>query len=599
LFFQGGGSVTFSPAAGQSQTVSDGIADQTGNGGTTGGGGSESLSKTGAGTLILSGTNSYSSDTTVTGGLVNFESLNNLGSGSVTLNGGGLQWATGTNTDVSPRLGALGSAGGTLDTNGNDVTLAQAVAGAGGLTKQGSGALTLSASNTYGGATDVQSGALAVTGAITGGLTVESGASAIVSGTVNGALTLQSGGSLSCNGGTLNGGVINNGGSVAGGPAAPSAVSASGGSGQATVSFTPATPNCSPVSYTVTASPGGAQATGTGSPITVSGLGSGAHTFVVTASNPIGTSSASPTSNSVPVPPSASLTIPAGGASYLQGQAVDSSFSCSEGVGGSGISSCVDQSGHASGAAIDTSTPGSHTYTVTATSDDGLTGTSRVMYTVAASPAVSIVTPGTGATYTKGQVVDSRFTCSEGAGGPGIAACTDQAGHDSAAPIDTSTVGPHTYRVTATSQDGQSAIGTVSYTVIAPSGGTPTPSVSLAGSPSTKTMGTSVVVDPGIKVSCPSGGPACAAEESASAQVAASAARANTKRVVIGQAHFTIAAGKATKLTFNLNHKGTQLLRKLKHLRITVTVTSRAGLNHPIITTKTITITAPGRSHWH
>jgi hypothetical protein len=66
---------------------------------------------------------------------------------------------------------------------------------------------------------------------------------------------------------------------------------------------------------------------------------------------------------------------------------------------------------------------------------------------------------------------------------------------------------------------------------------------------------------------------------------------------VIGQAHFTIPAGKATEVTFKLNSKGTQLLRKLKHLRITVTVTSRAAHNKPITTTKTITITAPTPKH--
>ena len=41
--------------------------------------------------------------------------------------------------DISSRLTALGAGGGTFDTNGNNVTLATAITGAGGLTKQGSG----------------------------------------------------------------------------------------------------------------------------------------------------------------------------------------------------------------------------------------------------------------------------------------------------------------------------------------------------------------------------------------------------------------------------------------------------------------------------
>ncbi len=54
----------------------------------------------------------------------------------------------------------LGSAGGTIDTNGNDATLSGGITGTGSLTKTGSGALVLAGTNSYSGATLVQAGTL-------------------------------------------------------------------------------------------------------------------------------------------------------------------------------------------------------------------------------------------------------------------------------------------------------------------------------------------------------------------------------------------------------------------------------------------------------
>ncbi|MBD9572761.1 fibronectin type III domain-containing protein [Ensifer sp. ENS08] len=84
-------------------------------------------------------------------------------------------------------------------------------------------------------------------------------------------------------------------------PGAPTIGTATAGDKQADVSFiAPASTGGAPVTYTVTANPGGAMGTGASSPVTVAGLTNGvAYTFSVTAANVAGTGSASAASNSI------------------------------------------------------------------------------------------------------------------------------------------------------------------------------------------------------------------------------------------------------------------------------------------------------------
>jgi len=99
-------------------------------------------------------------------------------------------------------------------------------------------------------------------------------------------------------------------------PGAPAIGTATAGNNQAAVSFTAPASNggAAITSYTVTSNPGGITASGSASPITVTGLSNGtAYTFTVRASNSAGTGAASAASNSatpiISVPVAASLTV--------------------------------------------------------------------------------------------------------------------------------------------------------------------------------------------------------------------------------------------------------------------------------------------------
>ncbi|MDE2188533.1 MAG: peptidoglycan-binding protein [Patescibacteria group bacterium] len=108
---------------------------------------------------------------------------------------------------------------------------------------------------------------------------------------------------------------------------APTGVSATAGNGQAAVSFTAPSQGGSPItSYTVTSSPGGITATGSASPITVTGLSNGtSYTFTVTATNQSGVGPVSSASNAVtPTAPSGGGSNNTGGGSTSSGGSVPS-----------------------------------------------------------------------------------------------------------------------------------------------------------------------------------------------------------------------------------------------------------------------------------
>jgi autotransporter-associated beta strand protein len=137
-------------------TVSGTIATSTGT-----------LTKDGLGTLTLNATNSYSGTTTINSGTLTLASNGNLGTSTITLTGGTLDLGGKNLSNTISGLSGGTLSNGTITNNGGNYafqngTVSAILAGTNGLTKTGSGLLTLTASNTFNGSTTISAGNLSI-----------------------------------------------------------------------------------------------------------------------------------------------------------------------------------------------------------------------------------------------------------------------------------------------------------------------------------------------------------------------------------------------------------------------------------------------------
>ncbi|MFZ1220430.1 MAG: autotransporter-associated beta strand repeat-containing protein [Chthoniobacterales bacterium] len=149
-----GKGITLTAASGGTTTFSGIIQDPTGVSGPG------LLRKSGAGTVVLSGVNTYAGGTSIDAGTLSISQSANLGSnsGGLTVNAGTLEITSGFSTN---RAFTLTNTASTFQIDPSQTfTITSAITGSGTLNKTGTGTMVLGGNNSYSGGTNISAGIL-------------------------------------------------------------------------------------------------------------------------------------------------------------------------------------------------------------------------------------------------------------------------------------------------------------------------------------------------------------------------------------------------------------------------------------------------------
>jgi hypothetical protein len=184
----------------------------------------------------------------------------------------------------------------------------------------------------------------------------------------------------------------------------------------------------------------------------------GTHTFTVHAADYAGGETTVTHTYTVfdVIPPTATIAAPAAGAEYPVGAQLFASYSCDDGLGGSGIAGCIGT--YPNGYPLPTSRPGTYTFTVDAFDRASNHGATSVSYRVVdrTPPQITITSPVDGAQYAVDDSITASYTCHDDLDGS-LVPCK-------ATSLDL-TPGTHTFRVDSVDSSGNASSSSVTYSV--------------------------------------------------------------------------------------------------------------------------------------
>jgi hypothetical protein len=183
-------------------------------------------------------------------------------------------------------------------------------------------------------------------------------------------------------------------------------------------------------------------------------------------------------------------------------------------------------------------------------------------------PTAAVSSPAEGATFTQGQAVAAAFSCSDAAGGSGVAECsgTVAAGQR----IDTAAPGLHAFTVRMRDAAGNETTQTAHYTVAAattPTVGFTAPALQQIAA--VKRYGIDSACTASVAVRCA----VVAAIRAAAARRLGLKVPRRARWVAIGEGTATAAAGKATTVKVRLTRAARRAISRAKRLSVRLTLT--------------------------